>query len=291
MNIHHLELFYYVARHGGISEAVRNIPYGIQQPAVSGQIIQLEADLGVALFQRRPFQLTPAGTELYEFSRPFFDNLDALTEKLRGGGTQFVRFGASPIVIRAHLPELLRNLRQKFPRLKFTLHEGIEPQILEWFARQQIDLAVTVLEGRPPAGVKTENLLTLPLALLIHKDLKLRSAEELWRRDRIAETLISLPPNEAVTRNFQQGLAKLKVDWPVGIEVNSLDLVATYVANGFGIGVSVVVPQVELPRNVRALPMTGFSPIVIGALWQGRLSPVTQALLGELKKRVQMLTG
>ena len=36
MNIHHLELFYYVARYGGITEAVRNIPYGIQQPAVSG---------------------------------------------------------------------------------------------------------------------------------------------------------------------------------------------------------------------------------------------------------------
>ena len=42
MNIHHLELFYYVARHGGITEAVRNIPYGIQQPAVSGQVAQLE---------------------------------------------------------------------------------------------------------------------------------------------------------------------------------------------------------------------------------------------------------
>ena len=37
MNVHHLELFYYVARHGGISQAVRHIPYGIQQPAVSGQ--------------------------------------------------------------------------------------------------------------------------------------------------------------------------------------------------------------------------------------------------------------
>ena len=33
MNIHHLELFYYVAKFGGISEAVRNMPYGIQQPA------------------------------------------------------------------------------------------------------------------------------------------------------------------------------------------------------------------------------------------------------------------
>ena len=38
MNIHHLELFYFVAKHGGIAAAVRNIPYGIQQPAVSGQI-------------------------------------------------------------------------------------------------------------------------------------------------------------------------------------------------------------------------------------------------------------
>ena len=30
MNVHHLELFYYVAKRGGIS----GIPYGIQQPAV-----------------------------------------------------------------------------------------------------------------------------------------------------------------------------------------------------------------------------------------------------------------
>src|SRR5690242_9532767 len=65
MNIHHLELFYYVARHGGITEAVRNIPYGIQQPAVSGQVGQLEEYLGVVLFQRRPFSLTPAGQKLY----------------------------------------------------------------------------------------------------------------------------------------------------------------------------------------------------------------------------------
>ena len=38
MNIHHLELFYYVAKHEGISGAVRNMPYGIQQPAVSAQV-------------------------------------------------------------------------------------------------------------------------------------------------------------------------------------------------------------------------------------------------------------
>ena len=41
-NLHHLELFYYVAKYGGITPAVRKMPYGIQQPAVSGQMLQLE---------------------------------------------------------------------------------------------------------------------------------------------------------------------------------------------------------------------------------------------------------
>src|SRR5215204_6194935 len=85
MNIHHLELFYYVAKFGGITEAVRNMPYGIQQPAISGQIIQLEEFLGTTLFHRRPFHLTTQGQELYDFVRPFFENLDAIAARLRGG--------------------------------------------------------------------------------------------------------------------------------------------------------------------------------------------------------------
>ena len=56
-DVHHLELFYYVAKHQGITAAVRKMPYGIQQPAVSGQLLQLEKHLGVKLFHRRPFSL------------------------------------------------------------------------------------------------------------------------------------------------------------------------------------------------------------------------------------------
>src|SRR5260221_10455685 len=98
MNIHHLELYYYVARHGGITEAVRNIPYGIQQPAVSGQVAQLEEYLGVTLFQRRPFTLTPAGEKLYQFILPFFSSLDLVASELQGGKARQIRIGASTIV-------------------------------------------------------------------------------------------------------------------------------------------------------------------------------------------------
>src|SRR6059036_412321 len=98
MNIHHLELFYYVARHKGITAAVRNIPYGIQQPAVSGQVAQLEEFLGVTLFQRRPFALTPEGEKLYRFVEPFFGKVDAIGGELSGGETRQLRIGASSTI-------------------------------------------------------------------------------------------------------------------------------------------------------------------------------------------------
>ena len=82
MNIHHLELFYFVAKYEGITAAVRKMPYGIQQPAVSGQILQLERELGVKLFNRRPFALTPAGDELYDFVYPFFSQLGDVEDRL-----------------------------------------------------------------------------------------------------------------------------------------------------------------------------------------------------------------
>jgi hypothetical protein len=44
-NIRSLQLFYYVARHGGVSQAAKHMPYGIQQPALSEQMIELEQQL------------------------------------------------------------------------------------------------------------------------------------------------------------------------------------------------------------------------------------------------------
>src|SRR5213594_4167042 len=272
MNIHHLELFYYVAKHGGISNAVRNIPYGIQQPAVSGQILQLEDVLGVTLFLRRPFALTPAGEELFRFIRPFFDNLGPVSEKIRGGALQPIRVAASSVILRDHLPGVLQKLRAGFPRAKFRLREGLHPQMETWLQNQEIDLAVTLLEGKPPPGVKTLSLVELPLVLLVSKGSGITSADDLWRKDRITDTLISLPANEGITRHFQAGLARRGVDWPIGIEVEVLELVETYVANDFGVGLSVAIPRAKISKQVRVLKLDDFAPVVVGALWRGKLT-------------------
>ena len=290
MNIHHLELFYYVARHGGISEAVRNMPYGIQQPAMSSQLIQLEEGLGVTLFHRRPFQLTGAGEELFAFIKPFFDKLGAVGDKLRSGGKlQHLRVGASEIILRDHLPLPLQILKKKFPGIKVTLRTGYLPALESWLQKQEIDFAVTLLEDKLPGGVNGVPLLKLPLALLLPRSCKVKTAAELWRRDKIEEQLIALPDNEPIVRVFQQTLASLGVDWFTGIEVSSLDVLQAYVGNDYGIGLSVVIPNASPPADVRLLSLPDFPPVTLGALWTGKLTPITQAFLSALQAGAKKL--
>ena len=289
MNIHHLELFYYVARHGGITEAVRNIPYGIQQPAVSGQVAQLEEYLGVTLFQRRPFSLTPPGEKLFRFIQPFFANLDTVASDLQGGKTRQIRIGASTIVLRDHLPELFQNVRKKFPNLKIALREGYQIELENLLQREELDLAVTLIEKKSAPGIHSAPLLELPLVLLVEKNSKVTSVEQLWERDKIEESLICLPSAEAVCKSFQAGLSRLGVDWFPGIEVSSVDLIETYVAAGFGIGLSLMVPKAKIRPNLRTIPLPGFEPVVMGALWKGKTSALLQAFLDELHVRAKQL--
>ena len=289
MNIHHLELFYYVARHGGITEAVRNIPYGIQQPAVSGQVAQLEEFLGVTLFQRRPFALTPAGEKLYHFIEPFFSNLEAMAAELQGGRARSIRIGASTLVLRDHLPGLFQSVRKKFPNLKVALREGYQAELEGLLQNEELDLAVTAIEKKSAPGIHAVALLEVPLALLVEKNSPVTSADQLWQRDKIDEPLICLPGVEAICRHFQQGLLRAGVDWFPSIEVSSLDLIETYVANGFGIGLSVLAPKAKFSPEVRALPLPGFAPVVVGALWRGKTSALVQAFVDEIQVRAKRL--
>src|SRR3954470_1431010 len=142
MNIHHLELFYHVAEHGGISAAVRQMPYGIQQPAVSSQIRLLEEDLGVKLFERQPFQLTSKGEALFAFVRPFFGNLDDIKAQLSQRTTPQLRFGASELVLREHVPPVIAQVREKYPGLRLAMRAGVQPQLETLLRERELDLAI-----------------------------------------------------------------------------------------------------------------------------------------------------
>jgi DNA-binding transcriptional LysR family regulator len=282
-----LERFYYVAKHEGITPAVRDMPYGIQQAAISGQIAQLEEFLGVVLFQRRPFSLTPPGVKLYTFIKPFFDKLDPIAEEIRGGVAQQLRIAASEIVMRDFLPGMIQTTRRQFPKLKLTMREGYHPEVLKWLEQREVDVALGLLGGQPPNGIQALTLFNLPLVLLVPARHKLKTAQELWEQDHIEETLITIPTNQVICRAFQEGLAKRKVDWFSGIEVSSLSLAETYVEQGYGLAVIVGIPEVSYKSEVRALPLSGFPEVPFGVLWQGIQTPI----LAHFLKVVQATAG
>ena len=132
-------------------------------------------------------------------------------------------------------------------------------------------------------------LLELPTVLLVEKNSGIKSAEELWRRDKISEPLICLPAAESLSKKFQEELQKCGVDWFPSIEASSTDLVEAYVANGLGIGVSAAIPRKISPAKVRTLPLEGFPPVVVGAMWRGRKTPLIEIFLAEAQKRAKQI--
>lgn len=290
LNIHHLELFYYVATHGGISEAVRQMPYGIQQPAVSGQIISLEEHLGKPLFKRRPFQLTPAGEELLQFIKPFFSGLKDIESKVRDPSVQLLRIAAAAQVLKAHLPQILDSLRKGYPELRFSLHEALQPEVEMMLQRREVDCGITVLENKIPDGIESETLINLPLALLVPAKSRWKTLDNLLQQERLAEPLVCLPEREPVTRQFFKALRERNSHWPVVFEVSSLELIETYVASGFGIGLTIQVPGQPIPRSLRLVSLDDFSPIQIAILWHGAPDQIITALIRELKAHASSIS-
>lgn len=291
MNVHHLELFYYVARSGGVSAAARAMPYGIQQPAISAQILQLEDALGVTLYQRRPFQLTREGQTLYDFIVPFFSGLAEMSDRLRGGGENRLRISAAEIVQRDYLPELLARMRRRVKGFHFTLTHGRQQEIEALLAAQEIDIGLSTLMDKTAANIEARELLRLPMVLLVPKTSGVTKAAQIFDQDRIDLPLVALDAKDVLSRAFQAALRQRGVDWIPSLEVGSLDLVLRYVAEGFGAGLALRHPRVELPAGVKALALDDFPPLSFGALWTGRLSPLGETFLSEATAVAGELAG
>ena len=60
-------------------------------------------------------------------------------------------------------------------------------------------------------------------------------------------------------------------------------------ANGLGIGLSLAIPGKVFAAAVRALPLSGFPPVVVGALWRGRKTPLIATFLEEIQRRAKRL--
>ena len=118
MNLRYLQTFVDIAEVGSIARAGARL--NVSQPAASRQILALEAELGVRLFDRigRRLPLTSEGEDLLRQSRRLLmdaDSLNARARALKGGHTGILRVGATPMVIENTLSAFLSQYRSVIP--------------------------------------------------------------------------------------------------------------------------------------------------------------------------------
>ena len=152
LNLDHLHAFAEVVRLGSFSAAAERA--NLSQPAISQQIRQLEARLGVRLLERvgRRARPTAAGAELLEHAT----RIDAVvTAALDGmarhatGGAGRVRLGTGATAAIFLLPPLLRDLRRRLPGLEITVGTGNTADIVKAIEDNLIDLGLVTM---PVAG-------------------------------------------------------------------------------------------------------------------------------------------
>ena len=95
MNILHMKYAVEVARLGSLNKAAETLM--IAQPNLSRSIKDLEADLGITIFQRsaRGMELTPDGQEFIDYARDILLRIDRIEQSYRDGSHKKRKFSIS----------------------------------------------------------------------------------------------------------------------------------------------------------------------------------------------------
>ena len=118
------------------------------QPGVSKQLKQLEDELGFALFERKGRALlrpTNAGNQVIDRAAQIVRqarSIKALAAELRRDDAGSLSIATTHTQARYVLPTVLKNFRDKYPKVRLHLHQGNSEQIADLATTDRIDFAI-----------------------------------------------------------------------------------------------------------------------------------------------------
>jgi LysR family pca operon transcriptional activator len=200
IKLRHLASFLETVRAGGVARAGAEL--GMTQPAVSKALAELEAILGVPLFDRsrRALTLTAHGEMFERFATAGMATLrqgvEALEEVRTGRG--LVAFGALPSVEAGIVPRALKRFAASSFACRALVESGPSPYLLELLRTATIEFVVGRM-ANPQAmdGLSFEHLYSEELALVVRPGHPLADSGGIDLRDLSAFSLI-VPPRQAI---------------------------------------------------------------------------------------------
>ncbi|KQV32272.1 LysR family transcriptional regulator [Rhizobium sp. Root1203] len=122
----------------------------ISQPALSAQIMEMEAYLGTRLVERtrQNTLLTQKGEEVLRHVRSILHQVDLLEQTARkGGGTLegLIRIGIIPTVAPYLVPQFIPHLRATYPNVEVELREAVTDRLMADLSAGKLDAVIAAL--------------------------------------------------------------------------------------------------------------------------------------------------
>lgn len=244
--IRELKTFLATARCGSFAAAGNQI--GLTQSAVSAQIKNLEAALGIRLFDRtgRSAHLNADGLRALPLAEQIVETFALMgqAESLDGYRGE-LRIGAIGTVQTGMLPGVLLRLLKEAPGVAPKLVPGVSLNLLSQVDAGEIDLAILI---RPPYALPKE----LHAELIVKEPFVLITPLEVYGDDPmrliIEHPFVRYDRSSFGGRQVSQFLRKHHLDIRPGLELDELDAIVKMVENGLGVA---LVPQAGLGWSAR----------------------------------------
>jgi DNA-binding transcriptional LysR family regulator len=154
MELRHLRYFIAVAEEENVTRAAARLH--LSQPPLTRQIHDLEAELGVALFDRRgkTIRLTEAGQVFLLEAKASLQRVDEAVRAVRAaasGAHGDLHLGYAPTPTMEILPELLKAFRTRLPTVRVLLHDLGSPEMLAGLREGRLHAAL-MMEPSKQAG-------------------------------------------------------------------------------------------------------------------------------------------
>lgn len=251
----------------------------VTQPALSMQIQELEASLGIALVERTRggIKLTIKGEEVAERAQRILNDVRDLIDYARQAGgilSGKLRLGVIPSVAPYLLPPLLPLIREKYPDLELYVRETQTQPLIDELVEGKLDVLLLALPVRHP-DIETESIFEDRFLLALPKSKKLtgkvRATKEMVESDR----LLLLEEGHCLRDQALTYCSLQQVDAVNTFGASSLSTIVEMVSGGLGI---TLLPEICLgvegrSRDIKVIRFVDPEPSrSIGLAWR-RSSP------------------
>lgn len=168
VTLQQLKAFVQIARGGSFQAAADRL--GITQPSVSARIRELEASLGVILFDRggQAARLNGDGRRLLKCAEDILTRASALSGTLKDNTTftGTVRLGTSHTFAMTSLADFIRRMNEAHPSVDLELDVDVTNRLSQKLQAGELDMAF--LSEQPPGrNVRVEPFSTLPMVWVV----------------------------------------------------------------------------------------------------------------------------